>query len=970
MKHLISLSLKYIRRQKLRTSLTVMCIVLAVFILNVFAVAGSSLLASLRETEILNNGAWEVDLGGFVTKPETANGRTTEEMEQLVREHAAISDYLFTRNGYLSTAVAMERNPANAIAFMELQVDDCAPQRMTELQFYQAEGNGTLTGSVGSSIASFATTLKGNEVFLPASVQSQGYKVGDTVMLRGSIVYAVLDESVPQVQEILKIMEEKNADPDEHYYMINDGTRRGTEPPEEIRGARRPIHPTNLMTLMTTLLGDYTLEDIDFRETLRSEVVELPVTIAGFYDADPYSMYRQTSVLMSRECMDFAEAMYMAAEPLTEQWQEDYLTADDETAGFGGTEMLSYDTNAGWVACISEKIPFSDGLTMLLTSAGAKDPELVEYYFPAGSLNGTLLMTKFRYMNAATDIMLLFASFSLMLILIWAFSRFVIDNAFEISVQERSVQFAALRLMGASKRQLLAVVFTEATVYTLICVPLGLGAALGLTAVILQVMHNAGLSTVIFEVQPVLQCVTVFLAVIAIYISAYTSAIYASRKLTLTEAMQFGKPQMPKKNKNVQSKLNVSARGFIYRYGWKNIMRTKRRFLISSIALVLGVWLFTFCGFVVLSMAGELIYTMNRENDDWYKMPDFYIEGSGAAAYDALHSYLKDNSDFESYVITAGDWSDMEDACAEQLDALPMIEAARFTWVPVIDQAAYERDLADLTGISYKAWVDSKQAFLTQSPYPDGNMDVNGDPIEPLPAKYASAAEVFGDLEPVVTMMEGKESVPVMGVMVLPEAVYSSYMRWSGCGLLLPVENYYQYFNDMIVSADVRANPAVGYEDLMHSLTDMAHENGLEIYNSYAGGTGLIKILIAAMIALVIFLGSIWLAGVLSMINTLHTNVLNRRNELRMLRAVGCSTKQMKKMLVMEGMLFSSVSTAIGIGLGALLVYLADGGAEGADTIGIGVYVVLFSAAMFAINLLISALCAKPGLKSLKNEVR
>jgi len=283
-------------------------------------------------------------------------------------------------------------------------------------------------------------------VFLPASVQSQGCKVGDTVMLRGSIVYAVLDESVPQVQEILKIMEEKNADPDEHYYMINDGTRRGTEPPEEIRGAGRPIHRTNLMTLMTTLLGDYTLEDIDFRETLRSEVVELPVTIAGFYDADPYSMHRQTSVLMSRECMDFAEAMYMAAAPLTEQWQEDYLTADDETAGFGGTEMLSYDTNAGWFACISEKIPFSDGLTMLLTSAGAKDPELVEYYFSAGSLNGTLLMTKFRYMNAATDIMLLFASFSLLLILIWAFSRFVIDNAFEISVQERSVQFAALRL--------------------------------------------------------------------------------------------------------------------------------------------------------------------------------------------------------------------------------------------------------------------------------------------------------------------------------------------------------------------------------------------------------------------------------------------------------------------------------------------------------------------------------------------
>ncbi len=969
MKHLISLSLKYIRRQKLRTTLTVLCIVLAVFILNVFAVAGSSLLATLRESEIRNNGAWEVDLGGFVTKPEITGGRTAEEMEQLVREHAAVSEYLFTHSGMLSTA-SQVRNPSNAISFVELQVGEGAPQRISSLRFYQAEGSSALTSSNGPRSASIATTLKENEVFLPGWMESQGCKVGDTVTLRGTVVYAVLDESVPQVQEILKIMEEKNAGPGGHYYMIGDGSERGTEPPQEIIEAGRPVHQTNLMTLLMHLLGEYTLQDIDFRETLRSDAVEITVTIAGFYDEYAGGDSRTSAdILMPWGCADFAEKLYMSAESLLAKWEEDYLAASENGDFYGaGTEMLQYHAATERYASISEKIPFTDGLTMLLTSAGVEDPELTDYYFPAGQLNGTLLMTKLRYMNAATDIMLLFGAFAVLLIIIWAFARFVIDNAFEISVQERSVQFAALRLMGASKRQLLAVVFTEATVYTLICVPLGLGAALGLTALILQVLRNAGMSTVVFEVQPLLQCVTAFLAVIAIYISAYTSAIYASRKLTLTETMQFGKPQMPKKNKQVRSKLNVSAQGFIYRYGWKNIMRTKRRFLISSIALVLGVTLSAFCSYAAIRVGGEIAWAMTA--DEAYRPSDFEIHGSGTAAYEVLNTYLKGNPDYEAYEITAGDWYDMDEETSEKLDALPMIEAAGFSWVAVVDQDVYDRDLADFTGVSYETWVDSQQAFLTQSPYPYGNVDENSNPIEPLPAKYASAAEVFGDLEPVVTMTEGRQPVPIMGVMVLPEAVFERYMRWSGSGLLLPIENYYRYFDYLGVTASLDATQQAKYGDLLASVTQMTQENGLEMYDAYAGATGLVKILIALLAAMVIFLGSIWLAGVFSMVNTLHTNVLNRRSELRMLRAVGCSIKQMKKMLVMEGMLFSSVSTAIGIGLGALLAYAADGGAKGADTVSIGIYIVIYTAALFGINLLISVLCAKPGLKTLKNEIR
>ena len=141
--------------------------------------------------------------------------------------------------------------------------------------------------------------------------------------------------------------------------------------------------------------------------------------------------------------------------------------------------------------------------------------------------------------------------------------------------------------------------------------------------------------------------------------------------------------------------------------------------------------------------------------------------------------------------------------------------------------------------------------------------------------------------------------------------------------------------------------------------------NGLSYWDYYYKNTGYVKQMLGVFAVLAIIVISVWLAGVLTMVNSLHTNVLNRHAELRMLRTMGCSIRQIKKMLVAEGMLFSATASVLGCGLGLLYACKFGGIANETDFVGIGAIIIGVMAVVFGVNLLISMLCAKPGMKRL-----
>lgn len=961
MRFLISLSLKYIRRQKLRSSLTFLCITLSVFILNVFGAMLSSLLATLRADEIQQNGSWEVNIQSLMMDVAMRDGKTEQEVGKLISDLPVVSDYLYCNNMRLEATQV--RNMENAVGYFEIQIDDQQPHRFDDLRMYQSGGNSELLGGQSYYYADGASVqlLQENEAILPDWVQEMGYEVGDTVTLTCTPVYAILSDDIPQVQATRQLIAEINDNDEGKFYGVLDDPDGGEKHDPDKHDDIYRQH------LMGYIKESYTLDEIEFRDTQKGEPASVTMTIAGFAEGVTLES-GQFDLTIEWGLGNFTEAIYMPNTAMNVQWTE----ALSPTAQVTASLMDYYGYHERFIR-IADHIPFEDGLIELLKALNVEDPELYTYHFPNAMLHGSLLALELKSFDVSDGFVLGCGLAAVLLIIIWAFGRFVIDNAFEISVQERSIQFASLRVMGASKRQLTALVMTEATAYALTAVPIGTLTAVGLCKLMMTVMRGAGMRAFTFELNPWLLLLAIVLSLVAIYISAYTSAIYASRKMTLTEAMQFGKPKTAKKRK--ASRLKLSGKAFCYRYAWKNIMRTKRRFLISSIAMILGVALSTICLiFVIFIGLAFAVESFLYPGEDAY---DFWLDSTSTSisGYNTLVEYFEDNENYSAYTIDAGSSSGLSGESQALLDKMTQADPeVGYMTIRIVHESIYTQHLEPLTGMTYAQWCDSKKALVVEDCYPDGKYDEKRNPIEPLPAGYQPVS-AFTDAEnPVISLTsyanESNTDIPLLGyVCPLPES-QNLGLDVYGAIVVLPMENYYLYLDNMWCQAQATASPHASYDDIMEEIDALTAGGEVLLFmDEYAYNTGATKMLAAVLIAMFCFAGSIWLAGVLSMVNTLHTSVLNRRSELRMLRAVGCSTKQMKKILVLEGVVFSSVSTLIGLLLGAWFSMNLGILLEELGVIGTGIIIVVVGAILFGINQVIAVLCAKPGIKALKQDV-
>ena len=968
MRHLIALSLKYMCRQKLRTTLTAICIVLSVFILNLFAVAGSTLHKSLVNTLEAEQGRWEFDASYLL---DAEDAEQLADKENLLKHHPAVSDYYFEDSATLFMPTA--RDAQDGIGFLEIQTDDNDIVRHQYLEMWVAEGNDALVPEnqrVGQS-----TSLQKGEVLLSQGELALRYAIGDTITLRITPVYAVIDDSIPQIMELRETIAKINANENLDYILLNDGTDEGKVDTTEFR---RHIMAYNMIEAMKRY--GYSLNDLELQSMQRGETMEITLTVAGFFPRQPVTPdialhvddsyldkdFTLPGIIFSREDMVFAQSVENAAMSL-------FSTVNPEIPGINHASIR--------YGCITKSVSFLDGLQMVVDSFNQRKAEnAADLVIEESALNTELLEAQLRYIRFDSNILVIGAFAALALLLIWGFARFIIDNAFEISVLERTRQFATLRIMGASKKQLLTLVFTEATAYTLLSLIIGMAAAVGTTQLGVHVLFRTNLEHVEFSVYGWLWALTVVLSVLAIYISAYTSAMYASRNLSLKQATHLNKPKTAKRTHAIRK----TQRGFLYRYAWKNIKRTRRSLVVSTVAMTLGM---TFSvamavGLVALALrtASTQVYDGDVAADNY--ISDFSLISKNAAAYTQMLDHCEENPNYRS--LSLMDTVGVMFRDREKTPALNKDEPV-LMWIRVIDEKRYDRDLYPVTGLAYQDWLQSNQALLAYG-FPDIIIPTPAsDPRNTMyqSATYAPASSVFGDAEPLIygdsTVTLGfqlRKPIGIAGCITAtedtdqtdPTATDDETQSEQGLGysLLMPVEMYYRYEPSAQISVEVAANRNADYDTMIAELDALCDQtNGLSYQDYYYENTGYVEQMLSVFAVLAIIVISVWLAGVLTMVNSLHTNVLNRHAELRMLRTMGCSIKQIKKMLVAEGMLFSATSSILGCGLGLLYACKFGGIANETDFVGVGAIIIGVMAVVFGVNLLISMLCAKPGMKRL-----
>ena len=537
MKHLIALSMKYIRRQKMRTFLTFMCITLSAFILSTVCSYCSSIFQTLMNSTIDEDGSWELDISQWIE-----NSDDKDKAFKTAANHAVVEKSYGSKE-YSCTLKDIE--VPQGFAYFEITAGG-KTKKIQHLESYKGMGDiGIISGKYTEESEYLKYDMDADGVYVPTLFNEMGYSVGDTVTFTIRPVIGYYDEDS-------KIMKEVRAELKEKY-----GTEYTDKDPEyeelskELQKKAYKGDILNIIQHKAESMNDIPVTDEEF-----GEPVEYTVKIAGFSGYNPFINTNNTD--------------------------------------FNLTEIEEKNSDI-YVQCINrmkirliDNCDYDEALKRLFTDLGFdyntqfNDKE----YFNAPE-NTILLALEWKSPYAISQFMSMVIVPALIVLLIaWLVARFVIDNAFEMAVQERSTHFAALRVMGASKTQIAFIVFAEALFYCFTAVPLGTVLALLLCRSSFNNIRDISVPIFEFKASVPIMAIGVALCLIAILISAYTSAMWASRKLSPAEALNFGKPKSKKRRfRKSRSKLDLTANKFLKRYTKKNIKTAKSRFIVSTITM-------------------------------------------------------------------------------------------------------------------------------------------------------------------------------------------------------------------------------------------------------------------------------------------------------------------------------------------------------------------------------------------------
>lgn len=902
MKHIISLSLKYIRRQKLRTVLTFLCVTLSVFILCSFgAYMGSGLQTALNQCKRVG-GSYEVSIDNWLN-----NVDDKEEALDIVKNHIVVSDYYIHMS---SDSKSMSNRLENDGKILYFEFSDSQNiKRVSRLFEYSSQGNENLMGEI---YGGYGGDIPENGELVPSWLEDLGYSVGDTVTFTLKPVMAEIDEDSQIIKDVRqKLFDEFGTSvvkDDPEYSNIDSEERQKT-----YRGELR------------TALSYYkvNLDEVPLKNEEYGETVEFTLQIAGFEDTY------------------LNDAFDVIGTNTDDYYFKEFFEKNPDILGY---ENLSADIR------INDNIDFDDGLIRLYGALGFNEGN---YYSDLPKLNNELLFFEFRSVGSIVEILPLLLVFFVLIFFAWLVARFVIDNAFEISSQERSSQYAALRIMGASKSQISALVFTESLFYTLTAVPLGTATAYLFCNTSFTSFRKMGFQDFEFKANPYFVIGGIILCIVAIFISAYTSAMWASRKLSPAEALNFGKPKKKyKKSRRRKSKINLNSKKFLRRYTNKNIMRNKGRYIISTITMTLGVLFFTFSLMLGIYFYSEIKGIMENNNNYDFRLSFDSLD------IDEAEKIFRDEKIFSKAEIYASSSSavDINKTPVKEFEKLHPydIQLPEYFQVTAVDRYYFDENMAELCSMTYDEFLQSGGGIYFISSF--GNLNPWQYDDKDLIPQYE---EYYKPLETPLSMTyeHNDYDVEIIGSMCADFE--------TGSFIIIPIDSPLTKNLSLTPYIKARVNGQENYEEAEAIYNKFVDEyNPWDYYNSYMICTGLSEFVSAIIKVAVSFIMSIWLVGILSMVNSINTSVLNRSRELMMLRSIGMSRKQLRKTVILESIMFSSVSSSVGTILALLAYFIVMSVANFEPVMLVSMSVGLIIS--IAVNIAVSVFAAIPGIRSLE----
>jgi putative ABC transport system permease protein len=507
-----------------------------------------------------------------------------------------------------------------------------------------------------------------------------------------------------------------------------------------------------------------------------------------------------------------------------------------------------------------------------------------------------------------------------------------IYNIFHISVLEKIKQYGILSSIGTTPRQLRNIVLGEAFVYSIFSIPVGL--LLGLL-----------ISLLVFHLSPLMQNVShfsypaesfyipVFITLVTVFIAAWRPARIAATVSPL-EAMRLGNGGLDKKLKTQRKSGTIiqSVFGITGQMAYQNLLRNKARFFVTILSLSIGIILFLLNSFYIKNLDPAVLI---RENylfqSDYYvfknaNRPDAGFTTKDVQVIEDIPGVTEVYRTAYNFGYTPLDKTNVTSTYAAYLEQtqteLNSPYAVKDKFTSLVKFYGYSPDILEraksfvIDGNIHLDKLASGEEILLIDKKGDRKTTFHaGDEIElGLYTLIDSANNAEREFQ------QGTRKIKIGAI--LDE--FPAYGSYNGLKMIVH-EDLYNKLSPVSLynKLDVKISPTADKETVEKQLKQLANEADAK-YSSFAEDKQGIESDIQQVTYLLYgFVGVISIIGAFSIVNTITTNLILRVREFGILRAIGMTDQQLKRMILLEGFMYGLISSLVGSVLGGILSYFA-----------------------------------------------
>ncbi len=537
--------------------------------------------------------------------------------------------------------------------------------------------------------------------------------------------------------------------------------------------------------------------------------------------------------------------------------------------------------------------------------------------------NDSLLQFLGVFKSSRTNEYIIFLA-SIVIAIIMFTSIFVIRNSFNISLTEKTRELGILASIGATTKQLRKSVLFESIIYAVISIPLGIvigTLAIGIVLFIVNNLLTGGGVEIIdnFNLKLVISIIPISIAVltsfIMIILSAIKPAIRAS-KISPIDAIRSSNDIKIKSRKLHTSKLTKKLFGIEGEIASKNFKRSKKKYRTTIFSIFLSIVLF-------LSMQSIVSNVFDVSSTQYVKRDyNMYVSSSKQTNKERLDYFEKitNLNGIENYVLekSAILEIDKNHITKEHLETYNIVNNIA---IYAIGEKAYNNYLKEL-GLTYDEANGKGILYDTNIKYlyeegKDGVKRVEyrmtnfneGDNMSYIQKKY--------DLQTGYEIEVGSGNIEV--IKITDKLPMGDLLKTSQYPTLIVSDAMIEKFDYTVGNLYLKANNT---EKLQEQISDIDKSNISNIYNIEADVKAQNNIVLVISIFLYGFIIVISIIGITNIFNTITTNMALRNREFAILKSIGMTDKQFKKMIRYESLFYGLKALLFGLPIGIILSYL------------------------------------------------